>query len=73
MIPSAIERAFEIARAGDVANVNEIAIKLSHEGYLNTHGHLSGSLIRRQLIDAARKAGGARNATNRPIERSMGD
>ena len=52
MEPGVIERAFEIARAGNGTNIDEIAIKLSREGYLNTFAHLSGSLIRRQLMEA---------------------
>jgi hypothetical protein len=57
--PTIIERAFEIARKGEVQDVTQIASQLSREGYANAVAQLTGRAIRRQLREltvTARKA-----------------
>jgi hypothetical protein len=44
-----VERAFEIAREGRLANVKQILRVLQKEGYENTNQHLAGPTIARQL------------------------
>jgi len=54
---TALERAFQLARSGDVAGITEIAASLSREGY--SARQIEGPLLKRQLgdlIKAARKA-----------------
>lgn len=43
-----IERAYQLAR--ESGSVDEVVRKLSHEGYLNAHGHLSGRQIRQEIV-----------------------
>ena len=45
--PTTIERAFELARSGRVANIEEIRVILKSEGY--NVAKLSGPLLLRQL------------------------
>ena len=45
--PTALERAFELARSGDYAGVAEIRVKLIAEGYPRTQ--LEGPILTRQL------------------------
>jgi hypothetical protein len=54
MAISAIERAFEIARSGEVQNVEQIRKKLQHEG-LNQDQIYGGSLSR-QLVETMRES-----------------
>lgn len=44
-----IERAFQIARAGNCICVSEITTALIKEGYENAGSHLTGQMINRQL------------------------
>jgi len=53
---SALERAFQLARSGQVADVKEIKAQLKREGY--DLGQITGSVLVRQLhgvIKAARR------------------
>jgi hypothetical protein len=54
-----VERAFELARSGECANVREIRDRLKEEGFSHVMEHLDGAFIKRQLselIKAARTA-----------------
>jgi hypothetical protein len=53
---TALERPFELAGSGGVANLTEIGLTLKHEGYLVDQ--IEGRHLRRQLVDLikARKA-----------------
>ena len=44
-----LERAFELARSGQCANVAEIRAALKREGFDQVQGHLAGPSITRQL------------------------
>jgi hypothetical protein len=57
--PGVIERAFQIAKSGDVASMAELRKKLSAEGYTNNASVLTGRSIVSQLsrmISEARMA-----------------
>jgi hypothetical protein len=57
--PSTLERAFALARSGELSSVNEIRQRLKAERYDQVEGHLSGHSIGRQLrqiCDEARRA-----------------
>ena len=47
--PNIIERAYQLARSGDVIDILHIKMKLSAEGYLQIDAHLDGSSIRGDL------------------------
>jgi hypothetical protein len=47
--PTTIERAFQVARTGAVATLQEISFHLHREGYLDVNHQLNGPLIRKQL------------------------
>jgi hypothetical protein len=47
--PTTIERAFELARSGNHRSIEDIRRQLTREGHSGIYGHLSGSLIRKQL------------------------
>jgi hypothetical protein len=54
---TALERAFQLARSGQVAGLTEIVTSLNREGYSGSQ--IEGRLLKRQLADlikAARKA-----------------
>jgi hypothetical protein len=54
---SALERAFQLAKSGEVAGLTEIATSLNREGY--SASQIEGPLLKRQLanlIKAARKS-----------------
>jgi hypothetical protein len=54
---SALERAFQLAKSGEVAGLAEIATSLNREGY--SASQIEGPLLKRQLanlIKAARKS-----------------
>jgi hypothetical protein len=56
---SALERAFQLARSGQVANIEEIKLKLKREGYEVNAAAYGGQSLRsqlRELIKAARLA-----------------
>ena len=46
-----VARAFELARSGKHASIETIRRTLAQEGYTAVDLHLSGTLIRRQLIE----------------------
>ena len=53
---SALERAFQLAKSGEVAGITEIATSLNREGY--SASQIEGPVLKRQLanlIKAARK------------------
>jgi len=58
MQPSIIERAFELARAGDCATIDDIRKRLKAERYSQVDAHLAGTSVRRQLLDLCREARG---------------
>jgi hypothetical protein len=47
--PTTVERAFELARSGRYANVQEIAATLKRERYESVDAHLAGPSIRQSL------------------------
>jgi len=54
---SALERAFQLAKSGEVAGLTEIVTSLNREGY--SASQIEGPLLKRQLanlIKAARKS-----------------
>jgi hypothetical protein len=54
---TALERAFQLARSGNVASLTEIVSSLNREGYAGNQ--VEGRVLKRQLADlikAARKA-----------------
>ena len=58
--PTAVERAFELARSGRCLTVQDIRRQLSGEGYLDVRHHLSGRSIMAELgraIKGAQAAG----------------
>ncbi len=48
---STVERAFELARSGACASVNDLRQRLRREGYDAVHLHLHGASINRQLVE----------------------
>ena len=52
-----VERAFELARSGQVPNVDQLVRKLKREQYEQVESHLAGSTsLRRQLNEICRNA-----------------
>lgn len=47
--PTTLERAFELARSGEYAGVNDIRAKLKSEHHDQVEAHLAGPSIKRQL------------------------
>jgi hypothetical protein len=47
--PSTLERAFELARTGEYAGVNEIRAQLKREQHESVDAHLAGPSLSRQL------------------------
>ena len=47
--PTTLERAFDLARSGDYASVNDIRVQLKRERFDQVEAHLSGHSIGRQL------------------------
>ena len=47
--PTTLERAFDLARSGSYATVNDIRMQLRAERYDQVDAHLSGPSIARQL------------------------
>jgi hypothetical protein len=62
--PSTLERAYELARSGTVANVDGIRAQLKREGHEAVDAHLLGPAIRRHLRDLCL-------AANKPAETSI--
>ncbi|MEG3083399.1 hypothetical protein U1707_07070 [Sphingomonas sp. PB2P12] len=54
-----VERAFELAKSGACASVNDLRQRLRREGYDAVHLHLHGASINRQLVDLIHAAKGA--------------
>jgi hypothetical protein len=52
---SALERAFQLARGGRVANVDDIKKQLKKEGYDVSSGAFDGRSLRSQLKDLIRR------------------
>lgn len=59
-----MERAFELARASNCKDVDEIRRTLSSENFANVDAHLSGSTVRKQLRALIQ----ARNLSARPSD-----
>jgi hypothetical protein len=51
---STVERAFQIARAGDCQSLNDLRVSLKREGYGDAVAHTSFPMVRRQLNDLMR-------------------
>ena len=49
--PNTLQRAFELAKSGEVASLEQLASRLTREGFLSVHDHLLGRGIRKQLSD----------------------
>jgi hypothetical protein len=60
MAISAIERAFEIARSGEVRDVERIRRKLRQEGY--DQNQIYGRPLSRQLVEVVRESGALEKA-----------
>lgn len=44
-----IERAYDLARSGEAADIQHIRMRLSAEGYVQIDAHLDGARIRSEL------------------------
>jgi hypothetical protein len=51
--PTVVERAFELARSGQLKSFSAIRRHLSDEGYLNVRSHFDGRFIKEQLLAIA--------------------
>jgi hypothetical protein len=60
---TALERAFQLARSGRVAQVTDIITLLNREGYYGSQ--IEGRLLKRQLADLIKAA---RNVNSNPPE-----
>ena len=49
LIPGTVERAYQLARSGECATVDDIRARLRAEGFSLVSGHLSGAMIQRAL------------------------
>jgi hypothetical protein len=58
---TALERAFQLAKSGHVADLTEIASALRREGYKDDQ--IEGRLLRRQLADLIKAARSFRTPT----------
>jgi hypothetical protein len=47
--PSVIERAFQVAKSGKVANIVELRARLAEEGYSNVAMALTGRALAQQI------------------------
>jgi hypothetical protein len=54
--PTTLERAFELARSGSCANVNDIRLQLRAERFDLVDAHLVGPAITRQLRELCLEA-----------------
>jgi len=54
--PATIERAYELAKSGDCATVEDIRLKLVQEGYTSVVHHLSAPLLKRSLKGLCKSA-----------------
>ena len=53
-----LERAFELAKAGDCTSIDDIRRRLKAEKYSQVDAHLAGATVRRQLLDLCKEARG---------------
>lgn len=53
--PGTVERAYELARNGSCANVEEIRAQLTRERYSSVDAHLSGQATSRHIIELCRE------------------
>ena len=60
--PTTLERAFDLARSGECATVNDIRMRLKAERFDQVDAHLAGPAIARQLRSLCEKARDARAA-----------
>jgi len=54
--PTTLERAFDLARSGRYASVQEIRLALKGERFDNVEAHLAGRSLVRQLRDLCEQA-----------------
>lgn len=47
--PTTLERAFQLAKSGECANVDQVRMRLKSEGYSDGQAHTKGPSIRGQL------------------------
>jgi len=47
--PATVERAYQLAKSGDCANVDDIKARLKAEGYPSVWQHLSAPMLTRDL------------------------
>jgi hypothetical protein len=64
--PTAVERAFELARSGQCLTIQDIRRQLSGEGYLDVRHHLCGRSIMGELGRLIKAALAAKAAQARP-------
>jgi hypothetical protein len=64
--PSVIERAFEIAKSGKVANVADLRKQLTAEGYSNNAQFLTGRSLSNQLTRMIAEARMTKANSGRP-------
>ena len=60
--PTTLERAFDLARSGECASVNDIRMRLKAERFDQVDAHLAGPAIARQLRLLCEKARDTRAA-----------
>jgi len=53
-----LERAFELAKTGDCASIDDIRRRLKAEQYSHVDAHLAGATVRRQLLGLVKEARG---------------
>ncbi|RYD90176.1 MAG: hypothetical protein EOP61_30130 [Sphingomonadales bacterium] len=63
-----LERAFELARSGQFSRWNEVAKRLSREGYMGVTSHFSGVHLRRQINELCLAAQTGEPGGNIPLE-----
>lgn len=51
-----LERAFELAKSGHCATIDDIRRRLKAESYAQVDAHLSGATVRRQLLGLCKEA-----------------
>jgi len=63
--PSVIKRAYQLARSGKFANVEEICRRLRSDGYRELYLQFEGAALRADLSRVCRKAQGLRKPANK--------
>ena len=51
-----VERAFDLARSGECASIDELQRRLNREGYSLAPSHLASPTLRKQLIALIKEA-----------------